>query len=75
MVIEVQVKDGAITETLDAAAIAGMLKRAAAVTVEAEDVVMPEVTELGSVVATLKLHPEVSTSLKIVVEKSKITFS
>ena len=50
LVTEVQMKDGKIAEPVDAAAVAKMLARAG-VAVEAGDIVMPEVTELGSVLA------------------------
>jgi len=75
MTIEVQMSGGAIAEDVTSATVAEMLKRAAGVTVAPDDVNMADVTELGSVVAQLALHPEVSTSLKVTVEKSKITFS
>ena len=45
------------------------------VPVDAADLAMPQVTELGSVLAEVTLHPEVTQTVKIVVEKSKITFS
>ena len=74
LITEVQVKEGKIAETIDAAAVVTMLARAG-VTVEADDISMPEVTELGSVLAEVTLHPEVTHTIKVVVEKSKITFS
>merc|ERR1719238_1520021 len=76
LVMEVQVDaDGAPREAITSADVVEMLKHVVGVTVAAEEVSMPELAEIGSVVAELKLHPEVSTSLKIVAEKSKITFS
>lgn len=75
LVTEVQMnKDGTIKDIIDAAAVVKMLSRAG-VTVEAADIAMPEVTELGSVLVEVTLHPEVTHTVKIVVEKSKITFS
>ena len=74
LVTEVQMKDGKIAEPVDAAAVAKMLARAG-VAVEAGDIVMPEVTELGSVLAEVTMHPEVTHTIKIDVQKSKITFS
>ena len=76
MILEVQVdKDGLPKESVTSADVAEMLKRAAGVAVASDDIELPEVTELGSVIAELKLHPAVGVSLKVVVEKSKITFS
>ena len=74
-VTEVQVgQDGEVLDAVTSHSIATELKRAG-VEVDAADIEMPEVTELGSVVAELKLHPEVATSLKVTVEKSKISIS
>ena len=75
MVLEVQVANGVITEPVNAETIAQTLKAAAGVDVAAEDVDLPEVTALDSYVAELQLGEGVRTSLKVVVEKSKITFS
>lgn len=73
LVIEVQMKDGEITESVTSQSIADVLKRAS-VDVQAADIAMPDVTELGSFSAQVTLHPDVVSSLKVVVEKSKITF-
>merc|ERR1719231_1813170 len=70
---EVQVKDGQIQESVTSAFLVDALKRAG-VTVAESDIEMPEVTELGSVIAEVKLHPDVSVSIKVEVVKSKITF-
>merc|ERR1719152_252460 len=75
MTIEVQMKDGKVGEEITSATVADLLKRAAGVTVAPDDINVPEITELGSVVAQLNLHPDVTSSLKVVIEKSKITFS
>ena len=75
LVIEVQMKDGKVSETVSSADVASMLNSAAKVNVAAEDIEMETITELGSVIAELKLHPDVKCSLKVVIEKSKITFS
>lgn len=74
MVYEVQVKDGAIDGSVTSDDIAKELDRLG-VKVTAADIAMPEVTELGSVIAEVALHPEVSATVKVNVEKSKITFS
>lgn len=76
MVIEVQVgKDGLPAEEVNAETIASMLKAAAGVDVAVEDVDAPEMAQLDSYVVELKLGEGVRTSLKVKVEKSKITFS
>lgn len=75
LVTEVQVADdGQLLVPVTSASIAAELKRGGVV-VNAGDIQMPDVTELGSVVAELKLHPEVATSLKVTVERSKISIS
>ena len=74
IVEEVQVSaDGVISPIIDSRVVAEAISRSG-VSVEASDVLMPEVVELGSVVAEVTLHPEVTTKIKVVVEKSKITF-
>ncbi len=72
MIYEVQVKDGKI-DAVTSEEIASELKRAG-IAVGPADVAMPELTELGSALAEVRLHPEVTATLKVVVEKSKITF-
>lgn len=75
MTYEVQVtKDGAIDGAVTSASIASELARAA-IKVAADDIVMPEVSELGPVLAEVTLHPEVSATVKVNIVKSKITFS
>ena len=72
LVIEAQVdKEGALKEVITAEMLANQLTRAG-VKIEADAIQMADQTELGSVVAELTLHPEVSASVKVVVEKSKI---
>ena len=68
----VQVKDSAIEGTITTENIASELARAG-VKVAAADITMPEVTELGSVLCEIALHPEVSATLKVTIEKSKIS--
>lgn len=76
MTIEAQVGDGSLLkEPITSADVSEMLKRAASVTVEPEAIMLPDMTELGSEIAELKLHPSVRMSLKVDVIKSKITFS
>ena len=77
MVYEVQVdkSTGLPLSSVTSANIAAELASAAKVKVEPENVSMDEIATLDSAVATVQLHPEVSMSLKVVVEKSKITFS
>merc|ERR1712070_483199 len=66
---EVQVdKDGAPKESVTSVEVARELGRVG-VTVTADDISMPEMTELGSVVAEVVLHPEVIAMLKVSVEK------
>lgn len=73
--IEVQVgADGTVKDTVTAADVAAALSRAG-VAVDAANVDMEDQVELGSVVADLMLHPEVSASIKVTISKSKITFS
>ena len=72
--IDVQVADGVPKEAVTSADVAADLSRAG-VKVDAADVMMADQTELGSVVAEVVLHPDVSASVKVIVAKSKITFS
>ena len=76
LTIEVQVdkQTGEILESVTTETVAAAIKRAG-VEVVASDISMPEITELGSVIAEVALHPEVTASVKVVVEKSKIPFS
>ena len=71
---EVQVKNGAIENAVTSDSIAKELERAG-VSVPAASIAMPDITELGSVIAEVMLHPEVTTMLKVEVIKSKITIS
>mmetsp|Transcript_19790 Transcript_19790/g.50370 ORF Transcript_19790/g.50370 Transcript_19790/m.50370 type:complete len:157 (-) Transcript_19790:562-1032(-) len=74
LVVEVQMsKEGEITTEVTSSLIASAISRGG-VQVEASCISIPEITELGSVIAEVDLHPEVSTSVKVVVEKSKIVF-
>ena len=66
---------GALVESLTSEQIALELKQRGGVTVEPSNIVMPEVTELGAFTADVTLHPDVSVGIKVVVEKSKITFT
>jgi large subunit ribosomal protein L9 len=77
LVYEVQVdkSTGLPLSPVTSANVAAELASAAKVKVEAESIQMDEITMLDSAVATVQLHPEVSMLLKVVVEKSKITFS
>merc|ERR1712113_13841 len=76
LVVEVQVNsDGQPKEAVTTADVAADLARASAAEVEATDIEMEDISEIGSNMATITLHPDVSFNLKIVVEKSKITFS
>jgi len=76
LVTEVQV--GAAGEvddpSLNVEWIASQIKERASVTVDPSIIMLPEVKELGSVIATVNLHEDVTASIKVVVEKSKITF-
>ena len=74
LVIEVQMKDGQIERPITTKDVAADLSRAG-VTVAEESIEMADITELGSSIATVALHPDVSMAVKVVVEKSKITFS
>ena len=71
---EVQVgADSKITDTFTSEDVAEALSRAG-VKVDASSIQLPEVTEVGSFVAEVTLHPDVTMSIKVAVEKSKITF-
>ena len=71
---EVQVgKDGVLLTSFTGEEVASELKRLAGISIEPSLIEMPEVTEVGSVMAEVTLHPEVTLSLKVAVEKSKIT--
>lgn len=72
MKTEVQVKDGEVQDTVDSETVAAMLTRAG-IAVDSSAIEMPEVKDLGSVLVEVKLHPEVSATVKLNVEKSKIT--
>ena len=60
-----------LKEAITAEMLASQLTRGG-VQIDADAIEMADQTELGSVVAELALHPEVSASVKVVVEKSKI---
>merc|ERR1712224_880909 len=67
LVLEVQVsKEGVPSEDVTGQDVASSLKRSG-VTVDAEAVELPEIAELGEYVAKLRLHPDVTTSVKVVV--------
>merc|ERR1719453_2099666 len=70
---EVQVNpDGQLAETLTSKDLEMEIKRRGGITFDPSVVIeMPEATELGDVVAELTLHPEVSLTMKMTVEKSK----
>ena len=77
VILEVQVVPGS-TQTKEPVTrqyIASTLSRAAGVKVAPETIEMPDVSELGTVTAELTLHPKVSTSIKVTVNKSPITLS
>jgi hypothetical protein len=72
---EVQVApDGTIKDSVTSAEIAAAIKRGG-ITVDEACISMPEVTELGSVLAEVTLHPDVSVTIKVIVQKSKITIT
>ena len=77
LIYEVQVdkSTGLPLSAVTSANIAAELASRANVKLEPESISMDEIATLDSAVATVQLHPEVSMSLKVVVEKSKITFS
>merc|ERR1712032_710280 len=75
IVIEVQVgDDGQPKEKVTGQDIANNLGRAG-ISVQAEDISIPDLAELGSAVAELQLHPSIATNVKVTLIKSKITFS
>merc|ERR1712032_1190666 len=47
----------------------------AGISVQAADISIPDLAELGSAVAELQLHPSIATDVKVTLIKSKITFS
>lgn len=77
MIYEVQVDKGTglPLSPVTSASVAAELAAAAKLKVAPESIQMDDISTLDSAVATVQLHPEVSMSLKVVVEKSKITFS
>ena len=73
--VQVDKSTGLPLSPVTSANVAAELTSTANVKVAPESVQMDEIATLDSTVATVQLHPEVSVSLKVVVEKSKITFS
>jgi len=77
LVYETQVDraTGAPVASVTSQVIAAELSRSG-VKVEADAIQMEEITEVnGSEVAVVQLHPDVNISVKVTVQKSKITFS
>jgi len=76
LVVEVQVgADGEVTDSLTAEDVANLIKLRCKVTLDPSMITLPEVISLGSMSAEVVLHPDVIAPLKILVEKSKITFT
>ena len=71
---DVQVSKEGTIDPVTSVEIANEIKRAG-VDVAPEAVAMDDITELGSSLVEVALHPEVKMTFKVNVEKSKITFS
>ena len=75
LIIDKQVdKEGEIDSSVTAGSVCAELVRAG-VAIEEKNVEMPDITEIGSAICEVKLHPDVTASVKVIVQKSKITFS